>query len=385
MEKKRIAILFGGRSAEHEVSIRSARNVLAALDRDKYEPILVGIAKDGSWRSGDSSRALLESGDGSLRALAADDAEVALLPSRAADEPGSGSAVARSLSPGQGAVLMDLERRRPMDRVDVVFPVLHGTNGEDGTVQGMLKLAGIPFVGPGVLGSAACMDKDAAKRLLRDAGIPVAPWLTLRSPPPGRALEIPVREIGRDLGYPCFVKPANCGSSVGVSKVHSEEELGSAIEEAFRFDRKVLVEKGIRGRELECSVLGNREPLASLPGEVIPRDDFYSYQAKYVDENGAALEIPAKLEKSDIARVQDMAVRAFLALECEGMARVDFFLADTGELLVNELNTIPGFTSISMYPKLWEASGIGYAELIDRLISLAIERHAEEERLRMSY
>jgi D-alanine-D-alanine ligase len=213
------------------------------------------------------------------------------------------------------------------------------------------------------------MDKDAAKRLLRDAGIPVAPWLTLRSPPPGRALEIPVREIGRDLGYPCFVKPANCGSSVGVSKVHSEEELGSAIEEAFRFDRKVLVEKGIRGRELECSVLGNREPLASLPGEVIPRDDFYSYQAKYVDENGAALEIPAKLEKSDIARVQDMAVRAFLARE----------------LLVNELNTIPGFTSISMYPKLWEASGIGYAELIDRLISLAIERHAEEERLRMSY
>ncbi len=370
-------ILFGGKSAEHEVSIRSARNVLAALDPSKYEPVLVGIAKDGSWRSGDSSRALLESGDGSLRALAADDDPVALIP---AVEAGPSGAPARSGS----AALINLESRSPVDSIDVVFPVLHGTNGEDGTVQGLLRLADIPFVGPDVLGSAAAMDKDVAKKLLRDAGIPVAPWITLRSPAPGKDLDIPLKAIREELGYPCFVKPCNCGSSVGVSRVETEAGLSAAIQEAFRFDRKILVEKGIKGRELECSVLGNREPVASVPGEVIPKGTFYSYEAKYVDEDGAALVIPADLPEADVERVRDMAVRAFVALECEGMARADFFLADSGELIVNELNTIPGFTSISMYPKLWEVSGLPYAALVDRLIELAIERHEESSRLKTS-
>jgi D-alanine-D-alanine ligase len=367
MRKKRVMILFGGKSAEHEVSIRSARNVLAALDRAKYEPVLVGIAKDGSWHSGEISKRLLESGDSSLRALAADDAAVALVP------------VAAS------AALIDLDSRASMDSVDVVFPVLHGTNGEDGTVQGLLKLAGLPFVGPGVLGSAASMDKDVAKRLLRDAGIAVAPWICLRSGAPGKGNAIPVGAVRAELGYPCFVKPANCGSSVGVSRVETESGLASAVEEAFRFDRKVLIERGISGRELECAVLGNRDPVASVPGEVIPKGSFYSYEAKYVDEDGAALEIPARISAADAARVRETAVRAFMALECEGMARVDFFLSDAGEVIVNELNTIPGFTSISMYPKLWEATGVPYAELIDRLISLAIERQAEESGLETSY
>jgi D-alanine-D-alanine ligase len=367
MRKKRVMILFGGKSAEHEVSIRSARNVLAALDRSKYEPVLVGIAKDGSWHSGEISKRLLESGDSSLRALAADDAAVALVPVAAQ------------------AALIDLGSRSVMDSVDVVFPVLHGTNGEDGTVQGLLKLAGLPFVGPGVLGSAASMDKDVAKRLLRDAGIAVAPWICLRSPAPGKVLAIPTGAVRAELGYPCFVKPCNCGSSVGVSRVETESGLASAVEEAFRFDRKVLIERGISGRELECSVLGNRDPVASVPGEVIPKGSFYSYEAKYVDEDGAALEIPARISAADAARIRETAVRAFLALECEGMARVDFFLSDAGEVIVNELNTIPGFTSISMYPKLWEAAGVPYAELVDRLISLAIERQAEESGLETSY
>jgi D-alanine-D-alanine ligase len=371
-------ILFGGKSAEHEVSIRSARNVLAALDKSKYEPVLVGIAKDGSWHSGEISRRLLESGDSSLRALAADDAAVALVPGAVRDAP---------LSPGSpsAAALIELGSRSSLEPIDVVFPVLHGTNGEDGTVQGLLKLAGLPFVGPGVLGSAASMDKDAAKRLLRDAGIAVAPWICLRSPGPGKENAIPFERVRTELGYPCFVKPSNCGSSVGVSRVESETGLASAVAEAFRFDRKILIERGISGRELECSVLGNREPVASVPGEVIPKGSFYSYEAKYVDEDGAVLEIPARISAADAERVRETAVRAFLALECEGMARVDFFLSDSGEVIVNELNTIPGFTSISMYPKLWEASGVPYAELVDRLISLAVERHAEESGLETSY
>jgi D-alanine-D-alanine ligase len=371
MGKKRVMILFGGKSAEHEVSIRSARNVLAALDKDKYEPVLVGIAKDGSWRLGASSRALLSSTDSSLRALSADDAAVTLVP---AVETGDSR-----------AALIDLEKRQASEAIDVAFPVLHGTNGEDGTVQGLLKLAGIPFVGPGVLGSAACMDKDTTKRLLRDSGVPVAPWIVLRSPGPGKELILPMAELRERIGFPCFVKPSNCGSSVGVSRVETEAGLSAAVEEAFRFDRKILIEKAIVGRELECSVLGNRDPIASLPGEVIPKGAFYSYQAKYVDEDGAALEIPAKLSAADTERIRALAVKAFIACECEGMARVDFFLDQDGEFIVNELNTIPGFTSISMYPKLWEATGMGYAELVDRLVSLAIERHEEEARLRMSY
>jgi D-alanine-D-alanine ligase len=363
MAKKRIAIIFGGKSAEHEVSIRSARNVLAALNKDKYEPVLIGIDKEGAWRSGSGSTALLETSDPRLLALNANsDREVTL---------------ARS---GGAVSLVDAKGGGDLGSVDVVFPVLHGTNGEDGTVQGLLKLAGLPFVGPGVLGSAACMDKDVTKRLLRDHGVPVVPWITLRSGEP-----LSADRVAKELGFPCFVKPANAGSSVGVSKVDSPEALPDALNEAFRFDRKILIERGIKGRELECAVLGNRDPKASVPGEVIPTDSFYSYKAKYVDEKGALLEIPARLSDRDKKRIMEAAVKAFIAAECEGMARIDFFISESDELFVNEINTIPGFTDISMYPKLWEVSGLPYADLVDRLIDLAVERHEEESRLKTSY
>jgi len=356
--KIRVGILFGGRSAEHEVSLRSAKNVYEALDKEKYEPILIGIDKRGKWLLENRSRFLLESGN--------------------ANQEETGESVA--LVPQSDGAITNFERPSAGEKIDVVFPVLHGTFGEDGTVQGLLKLANIPFVGAGVLGSAVGMDKDVAKRLLRDAGIPIAKFKVFRGND-----EISFDAVSEGLGVPLFVKPANLGSSVGVHKARGEEEFRAAVKDAFRYDRKILVEEFIKGREIECSVLGNEEPIASLPGEVIPTHEFYSYEAKYLDENGAALEIPAKLSGEIMKQVQDMAVRAFKALECEGMARVDFFLKENGDLFVNEINTIPGFTSISMYPKLWEVSGISYSELVDRLIMLAIERFEQESQLKTSY
>ncbi len=356
--KIRVGILFGGRSAEHEVSLRSAKNVYEALDKEKYEPILIGIDKRGKWLLENRSRFLLESGN--------------------ANQEETGESVA--LVPQSDGAITNFERPSAGEKIDVVFPVLHGTFGEDGTVQGLLKLANIPFVGAGVLGSAVGMDKDVAKRLLRDAGIPIAKFKVFRGND-----EISFDAVSEGLGVPLFVKPANLGSSVGVHKARGEEEFRAAVKDAFRYDRKILVEEFIKGREIECSVLGNEEPIASLPGEVIPKHEFYSYEAKYIDEDGAALEIPAKLPEETIKRVQDLAARAFKALECEGMARVDFFLKENGDLFVNEINTIPGFTSISMYPKLWEASGVSYSELVDRLIMLAIERFKKESRLKTSY
>jgi D-alanine-D-alanine ligase len=264
----------------------------------------------------------------------------------------------------------------------VAFPILHGPFGEDGTVQGLLKLADIPFVGAGVLGSAAGMDKDVMKRLLRDAGIPIGKFITLRG---GPANAPSFADAAGELGAPFFVKPANMGSSVGVSKVYDEDGCRAALDEAFRFDSKVLIEENIPGREIECSVLGNDNPAASLPGEVRPSKEFYSYEAKYIDSNGAVLEIPAKLPPETVRRVQELAVKTFQTLECQGLSRVDFFLRDSGEVIVNEINTMPGFTKISMYPKLWEASGLGYRELIDRLIQLAIERFNAEKGLATSY
>src|SRR3989338_5248040 len=361
MEKTRkihVGILFGGKSAEHEVSLRSAKNVYDALDKEKYEPVLIGIDKRGKWLLEDRSRFLLESGN--------------------VGQEEKGELVA--LVPQSDGAVTNLERPGEREKIDVVFPVLHGTFGEDGTVQGLLKLANIPFVGAGVLGSAIGMDKDVMKRILRDAGIPIARFKTFRE---GDTLEF--QEIARALGVPLFIKPANLGSSVGVHKARTEEEFRAAVRDAFIYDRKILVEEYIKGREIECSVLGNEEPIASLAGEVIPTHEFYSYDAKYLDENGAALEVPAKLSGEIMKQVQDMAVRAFKALECEGMARVDFFLKENGDLFVNEINTIPGFTSISMYPKLWEVSGISYRELVDRLIMLAIERFEKESRLKTSY
>lgn len=361
MEKKRkirVAILFGGKSAEHEVSLRSAKNVYEALDKEKYEPVLIGIDKRGKWLLEDSSRLLLGTVETSEKE---EKNAVALVPQ-------SDGRVTNLKDPGAG------------ETIDVVFPILHGPFGEDGTVQGLLKLAHVPFVGAGVLGSAVGMDKDVMKRLLHAEGIPTARFQTFREHD-----SISFDRVSKDLGLPLFIKPANLGSSVGVKKVRTQEEFDNAVNQAFEYDRKVVVEEFIPGREIECSVLGNEDPIASLPGEVTPHHEFYSYEAKYVDDDGAALEIPAKLPKDAIERVQALAVRAFKALECEGMGRVDFFLKESGELYVNEINTIPGFTSISMYPKLWEVSGISYSELVDRLIVLAIERFERESRLKTSY
>lgn len=349
-KKIRVGILFGGKSAEHEVSLRSAKSILDALDRGKYEPVLIGIAKDGKWKIVDEK--LLPPGDALAIGVSSD--ETALVPSSEGELSGPATA----------------------GRIDVVFPVLHGPFGEDGTVQGLLRLANVPFVGPGVLGSAVGMDKDVMKRLLRDAGIPNAKFLAFRSHE-----QVSFETVWEALGLPIFVKPANLGSSVGVSKATDEASFHTAVEEAFRYDTKIIVEEAIIGREIECAVLGNEHPIASVPGEVIPYAEFYSYEAKYIDADGAGLEIPAKLDPETAKHVQDIAVRTFRTLACEGMGRVDCFLRDNGEILVNEINTIPGFTSISMYPKLWEVSGVGYAELIDRLIRLAIDRHERDGKL----
>jgi D-alanine-D-alanine ligase len=266
------------------------------------------------------------------------------------------------------------------ETIDVVFPILHGPFGEDGTVQGLLKLADIPFVGTGVLASAVGMDKDVMKRLFRDAGLPIGKFKSLKSHEKAPSFS----EMASALGLPIFIKPANMGSSVGVSKVHNEEEYHTALSEAFKFDTKAILEEFIPGRELECSVLGNEEPEASIPGEVISTHEFYSYDAKYIDEKGATLEIPAKLPPETVKQIQDLAIKAFKTLECEGLGRVDFFLKPSGEVIINEINTMPGFTRISMYPKLWEAGGISYSKLIDTLIQLAVKRFEKEKRLKTS-
>jgi D-alanine-D-alanine ligase len=347
--KIKVGVIFGGRSAEHEVSIRSAKNIIEALDKEKYEPILIGIDKSGRWFL-----------NGSLDLIGKQSSEkVTLIPQGGGEMVGVNSQVERKL--------------------DVVFPVLHGPFGEDGTIQGLLKLANIPFVGAGVLGSAIGMDKDVMKRLLRDAGIPVAKFIACKK------FEVPeYSQVVEQLGQMVFVKPANLGSSIGVSKVKSKEDFDKAVKNAFLYDKKILIEETVNGREVECSILGNDEPVASVPGEIIPKHEFYTYESKYIDENGARLEIPAKLPNDIIEKVKQTSIQTFKVLECEGFARVDCFVTEVGEVLVNEINTIPGFTSISMYPKLWEASGISYSELVDKLIQLAIERFKIEQNLKTS-
>lgn len=361
MSKTRVAVVFGGRSAEHEVSLQSAKSIVDAIDRRKYEVVLVGIDKAGGWHRYPDGEYLLNAEDPARIALRPATAELAVVPGRG----------------GRGMVEVGESAARP---VDVVFPVLHGPYGEDGTVQGYLKLAGVPFVGAGVLGSSVGMDKDVTNRLLRDAGIPKAAFRVFRH---HERAHVSFAELERDLGMPVFVKPANLGSSVGISKAADAIELEAALDLAFRYDTKVVVEQFIAGREIECAVLGNEHPEASIPGEVVPaaKHGFYSYEAKYLDEHGARLDIPARLDSDTVRRVQELACRTFTVLGCEGMARVDCFLTPTGELYVNEINTIPGFTRISMYPKLWEASGLPYPELIERLIELALERHGREARL----
>jgi D-alanine-D-alanine ligase len=333
--RTRVAVLLGGRSSEHEISLESARSVLAALDPDRYETVTVEIGRDGLWELGTGT---------------------------------DGGSVAETLPVPTSKVPATL------GEVDVVFPVLHGPFGEDGTVQGLLELAGVPYVGAGVLGSALAMDKDVFKAVMRDRGVPVTKNITLRQ---GQAPENP-------FGYPVFVKPARLGSSVGISKVEREQDLAAAVDLAFRHDEKVLVEEFVEGIEVECGVLGNEEPFASLPGEIVSHGfegaDWYDYSAKY-DEGGMDLVVPPKIDQAAIARVQELSVRAFVGGECEGMARVDFFVRPDGEVLLNELNTIPGFTATSVYAKLFEASGISYPELVDRLVQLALERHERRSRL----
>ncbi len=367
MKKKRkirVGIIFGGKSAEHEVSLQSAKNIMEAINKEKYEVIPIGIDKDGRWLLNNSTELLLNADNPKLIKL------------------NQTMSVSLALSPGeQNRQLQSSSDEIQVRQIDVAFPVLHGPFGEDGTVQGLLKLLDVPFVGAGVLGSALGMDKEVQKRLLKAAGIPTANFLAFNE-----NSEIDFRSVKRKLGLPLFIKPVNMGSSVGISKVADEGQFKNAIAEAFKYDRKIMAEEYIQGRELECSVLGNDKPIASVPGEIIVGDnhDFYSYEAKYIDENGALLAIPAKLSLPIIKKVQDIAIKAFKTLCLEGMARVDFFLRNKNEAIVNELNTIPGFTKISMYPKLWEASGVSYTELIDKLIMLAVERYAREKKLRTS-
>jgi D-alanine-D-alanine ligase len=358
-KRLRVGVLFGGRSGEHEVSLASAASVIRGLDPEKYEAVPIGITKEGHWRIGAGAQKMLPEvlRGGQDVMMTADPTNASLVPLGG----GAGS------SGGQ--------------RLDVIFPVMHGTYGEDGTIQGLLDLAGLPFVGAGVLGSAIGMDKDVAKRLLQVAKIPVVPWVTVHRHDWERDPKKVQREIEKAFRYPVFVKPAALGSSVGMTKVHSRAELAPALNLASEFAMKILVEKSVVAREIEVSVLGNNDPKASVPGEIVPHREFYDYTAKYL-EDGTQLLIPAKLKPAQIKQIQALAVAAFRALELSGMARVDFFLEKraSGKLFLNEVNTIPGFTSISMYPKLWEATGIPFRELIDKLIALALELHAEKAR-----
>ena len=365
MKRLRVAVLYGGRSGEHEVSLQSAASVISHLDRDRFEIVPVAIDKQGRWHLNDVS--LIE-GKKSLPVFK--DAPRVVLPPNSADT----------------SALVGLGGSGEAKAIDVVFPVVHGPLCEDGTIQGLLELADVPYVGCGVLASAVAMDKEVAKRLARDAGLPIVPYVALKHERWKKQKQQLAEQIQKELGYPVFVKPANLGSSVGVHKVKEAGGLNTALENAFEYDTKVLVEVAVDAREIEVSVLENPDsgvdPLVSVPGEIDPTHEFYSYEAKYLDEKGATLIIPAKLEAEQAKRVQGIAKKAFLTIECEGMARVDLLLDRTsGKLFFNELNTIPGFTSISMYPKMWEASGIPYTELLSRLVDLAISRHKRKKAL----
>ncbi|OGU59054.1 MAG: D-alanine--D-alanine ligase A [Ignavibacteria bacterium RBG_13_36_8] len=365
--KLRVGILFGGKSAEHEVSLQSAKNVYEAIDKDKYDVVLIGIDKAGKWYLNDASQYLLNADNPKLIKLNKGSDNLAFVPGDESNQ------------------LIQVPKQQSVGPIDVAFPVLHGTYGEDGTIQGLLKLANIPFVGAGVLGSAVGMDKDVTKRLLKEAGLPIPKFRVFHR---SNKKEINFNKVVSEIGLPMFIKPANLGSSVGINKVHGKNDFQAFIEEAFKYDQKILIEEFIKGREIECSVLGNENPIASVPGEIVTdrqRHEFYSYDAKYIDEIGATLEAPAKLSEELTKKIQELAIKSFTTLCCEGMARVDFFLRDDNQIFLNEINTIPGFTKISMYPKLWELSGIPYSELIDKLIQLAIERFEKEKNLKTTF
>ena len=355
MEKLKLAILCGGQSAEHEISIISAKNVIAALDKNKYEVIVIFINRDGAWHLVKQPQLFVETTNPEILLNTAHAQPVALV-------------FGDSKNP-----LLTLSGNPDYYAIDVAFPVLHGSHGEDGTVQGLLELANIAYVGPGVLGSAICMDKEVSKRLLQNAKIPIARFITFTQE---QAKKINYESVVKKLGATFFVKPANTGSSVGISKVKHKKQFKAALDLAWQYENKILLEQYIKGREIECAVLGNAEPKASLPGEIIVHHEFYSYEAKYIDPNGATLVIPAKFPAAVVKKIQNVAKQAFVALACEGMARVDFFVTPAHRVYVNELNTIPGFTQISMYPKMWIASGLSYSTLLDRLIQLALDRFA---------
>ncbi len=348
MSKQHLAIIFGGKSTEHEISILSAKSILKHLDRSNYELFVIKIETSGHWK---------------------------LLNEHEIDIPNAGQLV--TLVPGDpNAKLISLADGSLITTLDVAFPVLHGLFGEDGTIQGLFKMVDLAFVGCDVLAASSCMDKDITKRLLRDAGINIAPYMIATNQ------YIPdYNDVENDLGSPVFIKPANLGSSVGVFKVSGKQEYDLKIKEALKYDHKVLIEQSIYGKEVECSVLGNDEPKASLPGEIITNTDFYDFESKYVDSNASSTQIPASITEEQIDAVRKIAVKAYQAMTCQGLARVDFFVTKEGEILINEINTLPGFTSISMYPKMWEASGIGYAELLNLLIELAISKHEKDAAL----
>lgn len=364
-QKIRVGVIFGGRSGEHEVSLQSAQSVMQALAPAKYEVVPIGIDKNGRWLTGDPLLALTE---------------------------GRASQPATLLPDPQSATLMKVEERErrvtgltAVAELDVIFPVLHGPYGEDGTVQGLLELANLPYVGAGVVGSAVGMDKAIFKQVMAASGLPVLPWRLVLASQWQAQPEATLAAIEAELPYPVFTKPANLGSSVGISKCHNRAELTAGLDEATRYDRRVVVEQGINGRELEVAVLGNDDPIASVVGEIRPRRDFYDYIAKYISDDSELI-IPAPLTPEMAAQVRERAVQAYRAIDCAGLGRVDLLLdKDYGKLYINEINTIPGFTRISMYPKLWEASGLSYSDLLDKLIELAMARHEEKEKLKKSF
>lgn len=361
MKRLNLGVLCGGKSPEHEISLLSAQSVINAINKDKYDVTIIAIDKDGKWFADKDSSMLLEGSTAKTIKVKNSHNQVILLPH------------------GKGQ-LIGVSDCRAYLKLDVVFPVLHGLGGEDGMVQGLLELAEVPFVGAGVLGSAIGMDKDVMKRLLRDAKIAISNFLVFKA-----GDKIDYESIVKQLSSPLFIKPANTGSSVGVSKAKNKQEFDQALKEAFQYDTKIIIEEFIDGREIECSVLGNENPIASLPGEIISHHEFYSYEAKYIDKNGATLQIPADLPPQTINEVQHLAIESFKVLECSGMARVDVFVRADGRVYVNEINTIPGFTSISMYPKMLASSGIDYAELIEKLIQLAQEKFQQKRHLKTGY
>jgi D-alanine-D-alanine ligase len=367
--KLRVGIIFGGRSGEHEVSLRSARSVMAAIDKDRYEVIPIGITKEGRWMMGGEAVALLTEGTGQARA--------------ALVIPEPGQRAVKSLEPLEGEP--GAQRLHDQVPIDVIFPVLHGPYGEDGTVQGLLELAEIPYVGAGVVGSAVGMDKVVFKSVMVAHHLPVLPYQLLLRAEWEADQEAVLDRLEAGLTYPMFVKPSNLGSSVGVSKARDRAGLAAGLNDAAQYDRRLLVEQGIPAREIEVSVLGNDEPEASVPGEVVPGDEFYSYADKYINEE-AKLLIPAPLTAAQAQQVREMAIAAYKAIDCAGLARCDFLMdKNTDEIWISELNTIPGFTSISMYPKLWEATGLSYPALISRLIELAMERFEQKRRCKTTY